>query len=99
MLKLTMIKILKKQGWLVVAAALIIVLSACTKEDMVNGAQAQTDAAQIINVTVGAGFDTNASTRSAVVYNESDKTSLQELLVRNSRMVIIVIINIRLLVS
>ena len=69
-----MIKILKKQGWLVVAAALIIVLSACTKEDMVNGAQAQTDAAQIINVTVGAGFDTNASTRSAVVYNESDKT-------------------------
>ena len=74
MLKLTMIKILKKQGWLVVAAALIIVLSACTKEDMVNGAQAQTDAAQIINVTVGAGFDTNASTRSAVVYNESDKT-------------------------
>ena len=69
-----MIQILKKQGWLVVAAALIIVLSACTKEDMVNGAQAQTDAAQIINVTVGAGFDTNASTRSAVVYNESDKT-------------------------
>ena len=69
-----MIQILKKQGWLVVAAALIIVLSACTREDLLNGVQAQAGGEQKISVTVGAGFDNKASTRSAVVYNETEKT-------------------------
>lgn len=68
-----MIQILKIKGWLVVAAALTIILSACTRDDIAEGAQ-QTGRARKINVTVGAGFDADAATRSDVVYNETDKT-------------------------
>ena len=67
MLKLTMIKILKKQGWLVVAAALIIVLSACTKEDMVNGAQAQDDSIQAVT---GASIDAKSDTWKVTLYGK-----------------------------
>lgn len=65
-------KIMKKQGWLVVAAVLTIGLSSCTRDDIVNGMQAGDS--QTINITVGAGIDDDASTRSAVVYNETTKT-------------------------
>ena len=72
-MKIDMIQILKNKGWLVVAAALTIILSACTRDDIAEGAQ-QAGRAQKINVTVGAGFDADAATRSDVVYNETDKT-------------------------
>lgn len=71
MLNIRMKKIMKKQGWLVVAAVLTIGLSSCTRDDIVNGMQAGDS--QTINITVGAGIDDDASTRSAVVYNETTK--------------------------
>lgn len=69
-----MIQILKTQGWLVVAAALTIGLSACTSEEFVNGGQLQADGAKKLTITVGAGFADDASTRSAVVYDKTAKT-------------------------
>lgn len=67
-------QILKTQGWLVVAAALTIGLSACTSEEFVNGGQIQADGAKGLTVTVGAGIADDASTRSAVVYDNTEKT-------------------------
>lgn len=67
-------QILNKQGWLVMAAALIIGLSACSNDDVVSEGPLKADGPQTISITVGAGFDEDASTRSAVVYNESAKT-------------------------
>ena len=69
-----MIQILKTQGWLVVAAALTIGLSACTSDDFVTGEQQLASGAKGLTVTVGAGFADDASTRSAVVYDQTAKT-------------------------
>ena len=69
-----MIKILKTQGWLVVAAALTIGLSACTSDELVTGEQQLASGAKGLTVTVGAGFADDASTRSAVVYDNTEKT-------------------------
>ena len=69
-----MIQILKTQGWLVVAAALTIGLSACTSDDFVTGEQQLASGAKGLTVTVGAGFADDASTRSAVVYDNTAKT-------------------------
>lgn len=70
-----MIQIMKNKGWLVVAAALTIGLSACSSDEIASGGQTQqAGAAQTISVTVGAGFDADASTRSDVVYDETAKT-------------------------
>lgn len=73
-MKFNMIQILKNKGWLVVTAALTIILSACTRDNIAESAQQQAGRAQKITVTVGAGFDADAATRSDVVYNETDKT-------------------------
>lgn len=70
-----MIQIMKNKGWLVVAAALTIGLSACSSDEIASGEQTQqAGAAQTISVTVGAGFDADASTRSDVIYDETAKT-------------------------
>ena len=69
-----MMHILKRQGWLVMAATLIIGLSACSSDDVVSEEPQQAGGPQTISITVGAGFDDNASTRSAVVYDKTAKT-------------------------
>lgn len=69
-----MIQILKKQGWLVVAAALTIGLSACSSDDIATDGPQLADGAKGLTITVGAGFADDASTRSAVVYDKTAKT-------------------------
>lgn len=69
-----MIQILKKQGWLVVAAALTIGLSACSSDDIATVGPQLADGAKSLTITVGAGFADDASTRSAVVYDKTEKT-------------------------
>ena len=51
-------------GWLVVAAALTIGMTACSTDD--NMADEQTKAVSTVHVTVGAGIDGDATTRSNV---------------------------------
>ena len=69
-----MIQLLKKQGWLVVAAAFNIGLIACSSDDIASDPR-QDEKAGTIHVTVGAGFDEDeADTRSAVVFDATKKT-------------------------
>lgn len=69
-----MIQILKTQGWLVVAAALTIGFSACSSDDIATDGLQLADGAKGLTITVGAGFAVDASTRSAVAYDKTEKT-------------------------
>lgn len=67
-------QILKKQGWLVMAAALTIGLSGCSNDEIASIEKQQAISPKAFSITIGAGFNADASTRSAVVYNETAMT-------------------------
>ena len=67
-------KILRNTGWQVVAAALVLGMTACSSENDLSQEPTQqpTQTAKTIHVTVGAGIDSN-TTRSAVVTEDGKR--------------------------